>query len=108
MALANTPNPPYYAVIFTSQHTGKEKEEYESTSAKMVALANKQPGFLGVDSVRDESGKGITSVYWKDKESIDAWRNHPKHKKVKKRGRAIWYENYFLRIAKVEKDYGKI
>ena len=108
MALANTPNPPYYAVIFTSQHTGKEKEEYERTSAKMVALANKQSGFLGVDSVRDESGKGITSVYWKDKESIDAWRNHPKHKKVKKRGRAIWYENYFLRIAKVEKDYGKI
>ena len=108
MALANTPKPPYYAVIFTSQHTGKKKEEYGRTSAKMVALANKQPGFLGVDSVRDESGKGITSVYWKDKESIDAWRNHPKHKKVKKRGRAIWYENYFLRIAKVEKDYGKI
>ena len=47
MALANTPNPPYYAVIFTSQHTGKEKEEYERTSAKMVDLANKQPGFLG-------------------------------------------------------------
>ncbi|MDP6684675.1 MAG: antibiotic biosynthesis monooxygenase [Candidatus Marinimicrobia bacterium] len=108
MAISKTPKPPYYAVIFTSQHTGKEQEEYKTRSAEMVALANKQPGFLGVESVRDESGLGITCVYWKDKESITAWRNHPEHKKVKKRGRTIWYENYFLRIAKVERDYGKI
>ena len=74
----------------------------------MVALAQEMPGFLGVESVRDETGLGITSVYWKDKESIEAWRDHAEHKKVKKRGRAIWYKNYFLRIAKVEKNYGKI
>ncbi len=73
-----------------------------------MALAQEMPGFLGVESVRDETGLGITSVYWKDKESIEAWRDHAEHKKVKKRGRAIWYENYFLRIAKVEKNYGKI
>ena len=53
-------------------------------------------------------GVGITSVYWKDKESIKAWRYHEEHKIVKKRGRAIWYEKYIVRIAKVEKDYGKI
>ena len=74
----------------------------------MVALAQEMPGFLGVESVRDETGLGITSVYWKDKESIEAWRDHAEHKKGKKRGRGIWYENYFLRIAKVEKNYGKI
>ena len=38
----------------------------------MVALAQEMPGFLGVESVRDETGLGITSVYWKDKESIEA------------------------------------
>ena len=32
MVLANTPKPPYYAVIFTSQHTNKEREEYDKTS----------------------------------------------------------------------------
>ncbi|MEA1882103.1 MAG: antibiotic biosynthesis monooxygenase [Candidatus Marinimicrobia bacterium] len=108
MSLAQTPKPPYYAVIFTSIHTLKEKEEYDAASARMVELAQNMPGFLGVESARDLSGFGITSVYWKDKESINTWRHHPEHKKVKKRGRAIWYEKYILRIAKVEKDYGKI
>jgi heme-degrading monooxygenase HmoA len=96
MSIANTPKPPYYAVIFTSIHTNREKEEYDTASARMVELAQSMPGF------------GITSVYWKDKESIKAWRNHEEHKVVKKRGRAIWYEKYIVRIAKVEKDYGKI
>ena len=108
MSIAPTPEPPYYAVIFTSQHTNVNWEEYETTSAKMVELAQEMPGFLGVESVRNEDGFGITSVYWKDNESIDSWRNHREHKKAKKRGRAFWYEKYFLRIAKVEKDYGKI
>jgi len=108
MNLAKTPGPPYYAVIFTSLHTNAEKEEYDVTSARMVELAQNMPGFLGVESARDDSGFGITSVYWKDEDSIKAWRNHSEHKKVKKRGRAIWYEKYIVRIAKVEKDYGKI
>lgn len=108
MSIVNTPKPPYYAVIFTSIHTNKEKEEYDIASARMVELAQNMPGFLGVESLRDKSGFGKTSVYWKDKESIKAWRNHEEHKVVKKRGRAIWYEKYIVRIAKVEKDYGKI
>jgi len=83
-------------------------KKYEETSAKMVELAQKIPGFLGVESVRNENRFGNTTVYWKDKESIKAWRNHKKHKKAKKRGCAIWYEKYFLRIVKVENNYGKI
>ncbi len=83
-------------------------KKYEETSAKMVELAQKIPGFLGVESVRNENGFGNITVYWKDKESIKAWRNHKKHKKAKKHTRAIWSEKYFLRIAKVENNYGKI
>ena len=108
MSIANTPKPPYYAVIFTSIHTNKEKEEYDTASARMVELAQNMTGFLGVESLRDKSSFGIKSVYWKDKESIKAWRNHEEHKVIKKRGRAIWYEKYIVRIAKLEKDYGKI
>ena len=70
MSIANTPKPPYYAVIFTSIHTNKEKEEYDTASARMVELAQNMPGFLGVESLRDKSGFGITSVFWKDKELV--------------------------------------
>ncbi len=62
----------------------------DTASAKMVELAQNMPRFLGIESLRDKIGFGITSVYWKDKASIKAWWDHTEHKKVKKRGRAIW------------------
>ena len=74
----------------------------------MSELAQNVPDFLRVESVRDSNGFGITSVYWEEKESIEAWKRNGEHKKVKKRGRSIWYEKYIVRIAKVEEDYGKI
>ena len=57
--IAKTPDPPYYAVIFTSVRTTID-EGYVETAEKMVALASEQPGFLGVESVREEGGLGIT------------------------------------------------
>jgi heme-degrading monooxygenase HmoA len=86
----------------------KKNNKYDEASAWMSELAQNVPGFLRVDSVRDSNGFGITSVYWEEKESIEAWKRHGEHKKVKKRGRSIWYEKYIVRIAKVEEDYGKI
>ena len=62
MSIVKTPKPPYYVVIFTSKHTNVEKEEYDKTSAKMVELAQNILGYLGVESIRDTYGFGITSV----------------------------------------------
>lgn len=70
--IAPTPGPPYYAVIFTSQRTGSDDVSYGEMAARMVELAAQQPGFLGVESVRDADGVGITVSYW---ESLDAIRN---------------------------------
>ncbi|MCW3103327.1 MAG: Antibiotic biosynthesis monooxygenase [Bacteroidetes bacterium] len=50
--IANTPPPPYYAVIFTSERTG-ELEGYEDTAARMVELAQGQEGYLGIESAQD-------------------------------------------------------
>lgn len=77
--IVKTPQPPYYAVIFTSVRTATD-EGYAETAANMVALASGQPGFLGVESVRDPDGLGITVSYWKDKNSIREWKNHAAHK----------------------------
>src|SRR5262249_14854953 len=66
---ANTPQPPYYAVIFTSLRTEVE-EGYDATSDRMIELAAEQPGFLGVESARGEDGLGITVSYWENEEAI--------------------------------------
>ena len=103
--IANTPEPPYYAVIFTSVRTDAD-EGYADTAAKMVALASGQPGFLGVESVREQGGIGITVSYWKDIKSIRAWKNNTAHRQAQQFGKEKWYRSYKIRVAKVDTDYG--
>lgn len=101
--IANTPKPPYYAVIFTSQRTEGDNG-YGDMADKMVELASLQPGFLGVESAREEVG--ITVSYWRDLEAIKAWKENSAHQVARKRGREEWYSSFKLRIAKVDRDYG--
>ena len=100
--IADTPPAPYYAVIFTSLRTDVD-EGYGDMAERMVALAAQQPGFLGVESARD--GVGITVSYWKDLESIRAWKANTEHQLAQQLGHAQWYAAFKTRIAKVERDY---
>lgn len=97
-----TPTPPYYAVIFTSVTTDNTSG-YAEMAEKMVKLAAKQPGFLGMESARQEVG--ITVSYWRDIESIKNWKAEAEHLKAQKLGRGQWYSGYTTRIAKVEREY---
>lgn len=100
--IANTPKPPYYAVIFTSVRTDIING-YTEMSELMLELAQQQEGFLGVESARNELG--ITVSYWKDLESIRKWKQQSDHLIAQEKGRKQWYESYKTRIAKVERDY---
>ncbi|EJV87619.1 antibiotic biosynthesis monooxygenase family protein [Bacillus mycoides] len=97
-------NKPYYAVIFTS-NLSNDTTDYSTVSEKMEELAKQQPGFLGVESARDNSGLGITISYWESLEAIENWKKNALHKEAKTRGREQWYENFHLRICLVEKEY---
>ncbi len=103
---ADTPEPPYYAVIFASQRNADDAG-YAQTADRMVELAALQPGFLGVESTRGGDGFGITVSYWQSLEAIAAWRQQAEHRIAKESGRRDWYAHYELRIAKVERAYGK-
>lgn len=105
MLFANTPRPPYYAVIFTSQRTKDDASSYHSMADLMVELASKQPGFLGVESAREQSGLGITVSYWDSLDSIQRWKENLSHQKAQEKGKKDWYSSYITRICKVEKDY---
>lgn len=100
------PEPPYYSVIFSSQRTPGENG-YGSMADRMVELAAGQSGYLGVESVRGADGFGITVSYWASLEAIAAWRSHAEHRIAQERGKTQWYQHYELRIACVERAYGK-
>lgn len=105
-SFASTPQPPYYAVIFTSRRTAADDAGYAKAADRMVELAAQQPGFLGVESVRGADGDGITVSYWESEAAIAGWKRHAEHTATRERGRTVWYEHYELRIARVERAYG--
>ena len=100
--IAKTPTPPYYAVIFTSLRTPGDAG-YAAMSERMVALAQVQPGYLGMESARE--GVGITVSYWTDLDSIRAWKANAEHLQAQALGHTQWYSAFTTRIAKVERDY---
>ncbi|WP_305417752.1 antibiotic biosynthesis monooxygenase family protein [Photobacterium leiognathi] len=100
--LANTPKPPYYAVIFTSVRTAGDNG-YGEAANRMIELAEQQPGYLGAESAREDVG--ITVSYWADLESIKNWKANTEHREAQKTGRKLWYESFKVRISKVERDY---
>lgn len=102
--LAQTPEPPYYAVIFTSRRSGAA-EGYEPTAERMLALAAQMEGFLGVESVRGTDGTGITVSYWRDEQAISAWKNQAEHALAQHKGKKLWYDEYAVRVSRVERAH---
>ena len=103
--IARTPEPPYWAVIFTSQRAEADAEGYARAAAAMDELARRQPGCLGAESARDAAGFGITVSYWAREADLRAWKQVAAHAAVQRTGRERWYADYSTRIARVERDY---
>ncbi len=101
--IAKTPKPPYYAVIFHLLRTVGD-DGYGAMANRMAELAAQQPGFLGVESAREDVG--ITVSYWADLESIKNWKMNAEHLEAQKLGHEKWYSSFKTRISRVERDYG--
>jgi heme-degrading monooxygenase HmoA len=99
---AQTPAPPYYAVIFTSVKTTAD-EGYAVMADRMVELAAQQNGYLGHESAREEIG--ITVSYWRNLEDIKQWKSNAEHIIAQQLGKEKWYAAYTTRICLVERAY---
>jgi heme-degrading monooxygenase HmoA len=101
---ATTPEMPYYAVIFSSQRTEGD-HGYGHAAERMLELASKQPGFIGIESARGADGFGITVSYWSSEEAIASWKAQLEHQAAQATGKRVWYAEYQIRVAKVERAY---
>ena len=101
---ARTPEPPYYAVIFTAM-LGADTAGYGEMAQRLFHLADSQPGCLGYE-ISGDARSGIGVSYWTDEESIRAWKADADHQRAQQLGRDLWYDHYQLRIARAEREYG--
>ena len=104
--IANTPEPPYYAVIFTSTRSDIN-EGYDEMNRITEEQAGTYDGYLGNEYFRNSDGFGIHVSYWRDLEAIDAWRKAELHQKAKELGKLKWYKEYKVRICRVDHDSGE-
>lgn len=102
---AALPEPPYYVVTFASQRTDGDNG-YGAMAGAMLALAERQPGFLGAESARGVDGFGITNSYWRDEASIRAWKQVVDHLAAQRRGQQDWYRQYAVRVGLIQRAYG--
>lgn len=93
---------PYYAVIFTSTRTDGDNG-YSEMAQQMENLASQQPGFIAIESAREEVG--ITVSYWDSLESIANWKANTDHLFAQQQGIKDWYSWYKVRICLVEREY---
>ena len=104
-SIAFTPQPPYYAVVFTSVHRD-ENDGYAKMADRMAELAATQPGYLGMETAHTEVG--ITVSYWESMEAIAKWRGNAEHLEAQARGQSEWYKEFRIRVCKVEREYGAV
>lgn len=108
MSIAATPKPPYYAAIFSSVRTEGDEEAHGAMGEEMAVLATTQPGFLGFEFGADTPERfGLFISYWKKDSDIRRWKELGAHAEAQRLGKERWYSAYRIRIAKVERDYGR-
>lgn len=100
--IAETPPPPYYAVIFTSARIAGENG-YDEMASRMAELSAAQEGFLGMEHASSEN-LSITVCYWTSREAIDNWRENVEHKIAQRMGRESFYRAFATRVCRVERD----
>lgn len=102
---ADTPQPPYFAAIFTSQLRDRASAEYQATAGALVQRIRELPGFLGVEAVSDPTGFEMVVAYFADEASVRAWKADEKHLQAQRRGKDLWYSHYRVRVGRVERSY---
>ncbi|MFF0268089.1 antibiotic biosynthesis monooxygenase family protein [Kribbella sp. NPDC004536] len=100
------PEPPYYAVIISSKLDAGNLDGYAAMDKRMGELGREQPGYLGRESLTGADGRDLTVLYYRDAESISAWKQHPEHLEAQRLGRDQWYADYHIEVARVERAYG--
>ena len=104
--LVRTPEPPYWVVIFASR-LSSDSAGYGAMAERMDALCRASEGFLGLDAARGPDGTGITVCYWRSEADIARWKADVEHREAQRLGHARFYDDFELRIARVERAYGK-
>ena len=91
-------------ILFRSKLTSAAGADYMRTSDALESYVKTKPGFIAVKSFTSEDGERLTVVWWKDRETLEDWRNDLRHVAAQNTGRERWYEYYKMEVAEVFRE----
>lgn len=93
-------------VLFNTQpRVDLDAAAYHAASKRMVALASEIPGFISFRRYASEDGDSFAMVKFDSEEALEAWRHHPEHVEVQRRGRQEFYDYYWVHVLKTIREY---
>lgn len=96
------------AVIFEVWPDPEHRTEYFDLAAALKPQLETIDGFISVERFESltDKGKVLSLSFWRDEEALARWRNVAEHRVAQAKGRGGIFQDYRLRIAGVERDYG--
>jgi heme-degrading monooxygenase HmoA len=89
-----------FVILFRSKLTSNT-DGYEELADEMVRLGKEMPGFIDFKSFKAEDGERLSVAWWRDAETLRAWRTHPRHRFAQEAGREKFYEYYNIDVAEI-------
>jgi heme-degrading monooxygenase HmoA len=96
------------AIIFELWPTEGRQDDYFGLAAALKSDLELVPGFISVERFQSlaDPGKLLSLSFFRDEESVRAWRTLPGHRAAQAEGRRSIFAGYRLRVAQVLRDYG--
>jgi heme-degrading monooxygenase HmoA len=98
------------AVIFELMPNDRGHAQYLDLASSLRSRLETMDGFLSIERFESLSqpGKLLSLSFWRDEDSVAAWRNREEHRQAQSAGRAGALAGYRLRVAHVVRDYGHL
>lgn len=96
------------AVIFEAEPHANQQQAYLDAAALLRPQLEHMPGFISIERFESltKPGKLLSLSFWKNEDSVKAWRNLEAHRAIQAAGRQRIFAHYRLRVAAVLRDYG--
>lgn len=88
--------------VFRSRLQESARDAYTTHAQRMSDLARSMPGYVEHKIFTAPDGERVTLVTFADRESHNAWRDHPDHRNAQRAGVTTYYEEYSVAVGTVD------
>ncbi len=95
-------------VIFEVWPAEGQRDNYLDLASRLRSDLFQMDGFISIERFQSlsEEGKLLSLSFWRDEEAVKNWRNQEAHRMTQAKGREGVFNDYRLRVAEVNRDYG--